>query len=99
MSPQLPKAPQSREPLALEVEAQQVLDELWGEKLIPFPLNVGKITKDIGEYTIHFYDSRLHSANVSLIEGHSFRDLLRTAVLERVAKLSGSLEANRRAPN
>ena len=81
-----------RDPLSLEAEAQQVLDELWDEKLIPFPLNVGKITKASAEYTIHFYDSRIHSARVPLTRGHSFRELVRSAVLDRVAKMSGPLK-------
>ena len=79
-------------PLTLEAEAQHVLDELWSEKLIPFPLNVGKITKASAEYTIHFYDSRIHSAHVPLTKGHSFKDLVRTAVLARVAQISGPLK-------
>jgi len=78
--------------LTLEAEAQQVLDKLWSERLIPFTLNVGKITKAYGEYTIHFYDSRIHSARVPLTCGHSFRDLVRSAVLARVAQLSGPLK-------
>jgi len=81
-----------RDPLSLEAEAQQVLDELLAEKLIPFPLNVGKITKASAEYTIHFYDSRIHSARVPLTRGQSFRDLVRSAVLDRVAKISGPLK-------
>ena len=39
----------AREALTIEAEGQQVLDELLNEKLIPFALNVGKITKDSGE--------------------------------------------------
>jgi hypothetical protein len=81
-----------REPLSLEAEAQQVLDELWSEKLIPFKLNVGKITKASAEYTIHFYDSRIRTANVPLTKGHSFREMVRSAVLDRVAKMSGPLK-------
>jgi hypothetical protein len=80
------------DPLTLEVEAQQVLDELLTEKLIPFALNVGKIEKGIGEYTILFYDSRIHSARVPLARGHSFRDLVRSAVLARAEKMSGPLK-------
>ena len=80
------------DPLSLEAEAQQVLDELLAEKLVPFPLNVGKITKASAEYTIHFYDSRIHSARVPLTRAHSFRDLVRSAVLDRVAKMSGPLK-------
>ena len=81
-----------RDPLSLEAEAQQVLDELLAEKLIPFPLNVGKITKASAEYTIHFYDSRIHSARFPLTRDHSFRDLVRSAVLARVKKISGPLK-------
>jgi hypothetical protein len=92
------KPQQAREPLTLEAEAQQVLDELLNEKLIPFALNVGKITKGIGEYTIHFYDSRIHSARVSLTKGHSFKDLVRPAVLTRVQKMSGPLKSQPRKP-
>ena len=83
-------------PLTLEAEAQQVLDELLREKLIPFALRVGKLTKADGAYTIHFYDARIHSAVVPLIEGHSFRELVRVAVLERVRSISGPLGKQRR---
>lgn len=81
----------SRHPLTLEAEAQQVLDELWSEKLIPFALNVGEITRAMGEFTIHFHDSRINLARVSLSKGDSFRDTVRSAVLARVAKISGPL--------
>jgi hypothetical protein len=79
--------------LTLEAEAQQVLDKPWSERLIPFALNVGKITKAYGEYTIHFYDSRIYAAHVPLTREHSFRDLVRSAVLARVAQLSGPLKS------
>ncbi len=82
-------------PLRLEQEAQQVLDELWSEKLIPFALSVGKITKSAAEYTIHFHDSRIYTAHVPLIEGHSFRDSVRIAVLDRVRRISGPLKNSR----
>ncbi len=77
------------DPLSLEAETQEVLDDLWSQKLIPFPLTVGKITKAPGEYTIDFYDSRIGAARLPLVEGQSFKDMLRAAVLARVAKLSG----------
>ena len=77
--------------LPIEAEAQEVLDELWSEKLLPFALHVGKITKGMGEYTIHFHDSRIHTARVVLTEGHSFRDMVRSAVLARVDEISGPL--------
>lgn len=72
--------------LPIKAEAQQVLDELWSEKLIPFPLNVVKISKAPGEYTIHFYGSRIRPARIARTKGRSFRDLVRSAVLARVAK-------------
>ncbi len=81
------------DPLGVEAEAQQVLDELWSEKLIPFALSVGKITRSSSEYTIHFHDSRIHSASVPIIEGHSFKEMVRSAVLDRVARMSGPLFA------
>jgi hypothetical protein len=87
-----PGAQEVCEPLTLEAEAQQVLNELWQEKLTPFKLNVGKLTKGIGEYTIHFHDSRMRKACIPLTEGKSFRDMIREAVLARVAKLSGPLK-------
>lgn len=95
MSSKSPKAQQKREPLTLEEEAQQVLEELWSEELIPFALNVGKLTKEVDGYTIHFYDSRMHTARVPFTEGQSFKDLVRTSVLARVAKLSGPLSTSR----
>lgn len=85
----MPKGPDS---LSLEKEAQQVLDELWSEKLIPFKLSVGKISKLTGEYVIHFYDSRIWTARVSLGQGESWAGMVRAAVLARVAKLSGPLK-------
>ena len=81
-----------RRSLTLEAEAQEALDELWKEKLIPFALSVGKITKESGQYTIHFYDSRIRTAPIPLLEQHSFKDMVRLAVLDRVKKMSGPLE-------
>ena len=66
-------------------EAEQVLDELWSEKLLPFALNVGKITKATAEYTIHFHDSRIHAAHVPLTQAQSWVEMVRVAVLDRVA--------------
>lgn len=73
-------------PLPLEAEAQQVLDELWSEKLIPFALNVLKISKAPGEYTIHFYGSRIGTVRIARTRGRFFKDLVRCAVLARVAE-------------
>jgi hypothetical protein len=83
--------PSTNESLTLEAEAQQVLDELLLENLIPFQLSIGKLTREIGAYTIHFHDSRIHNAQVPLTKGTSFRDMVRVSVLARVAKMSGPL--------
>jgi len=64
----------TRAPATVESEVLQVLDELWNEKLLPFALTVGKLTKEPAEYIIHFHDSRISTARVPLIEGLSFRE-------------------------
>jgi hypothetical protein len=74
-----------------KVEAQQVLDELLAENLLPFKLDVGRITKADNAYTLHFHDSRIYAAEVPFIEGQSFQDSVRQAVLKRVARMSGPL--------
>jgi hypothetical protein len=68
----------------LEAEAQNLIEELWAERLIPFALKVGKITRAPDGYTLHFFDSRLHTALVTLTKGYSFRDRVRSAVVSRV---------------
>jgi hypothetical protein len=77
--------------LTIKTEAQQVLDELWSEKLIPFSLTIGKITKSLEAYTLHFYDSRMSTALIPSTERHLFREMVRSAVLARVGKISGPL--------
>ena len=94
MSPKSQGAHEVREPLTLEAEAQQVLDELWSEKAIPFALHVGELSKGMGEYTLHFHDSRIHTARIPLTKRKSFRDMVREAVLARVAQMSGPLKAD-----
>ena len=91
MSSHSPKAKHLRVTLTLQQEAQQVLDELWKENELPFALHVGKIVKDSGSYTLHFHDSRIRTAQVELTQGLSFRDMVRTSVLARVARMSGPL--------
>ncbi len=75
-----------------KAEAQKVLDQLWNERLIPFTLTVGRMTKDLDGYTIYFHDSRIRTAEISLSEGQPFTDGLRAAVLDLVAKMSGRLK-------
>jgi len=79
-------------PLPIKAEAQQVLDELLSEKLIPFAMNVVKISKAPGEYPIHFDGRRIRTVRIALTRGRSFRELVRSAVLARVTRrMSGSL--------
>jgi hypothetical protein len=74
------------------VDAQHALDELFAEHLIPFKLSAC-LVEAIGlqEYLISFYDSRLNSIIVSWYQGLSFKDVCRTAVLERMKTFSGPL--------
>lgn len=75
-----------------KAEAQQVLDDLLKEGLIPFKLSVGSML-DLGAstYKVRFYDSRISSVEFAWSEGESFKEIFRTAVLDRVARMSGRL--------
>jgi len=76
----------------LKADAQQVLEDLFSKGLIPFALFAGKVESiALDEYIIRFYDSRLYSLDLTWYEGESFKDVFRTAVLERVRRMSGSL--------
>lgn len=86
----------TRDLLALKAEAQEVLDVLLSEKVIPFALRVGKLTEGINECTLHFYDSRIHTARIPLDGGLSFRDKVREAVLARVGQMSDPLPKPRK---
>ena len=77
-----------------KAKVQKVLNELWNERLIPFPLTVGKLTRENDEYTIHFHDSRIRTARIALTKRKSFRDMVREAVLGRVAQMSGPLKGD-----
>ena len=87
-----PKAKQAPEPLSLAAEVQQVLDELWADKRIPFALRLGKLSKGTDEYTLHFYDSRMRTACVPLTQERSFSESVKEAVLARAAQMSGPLQ-------
>jgi diadenosine tetraphosphate (Ap4A) HIT family hydrolase len=91
MTPKSLTPQDTSEPLNLVAEVQQVLDKLWKEKAIPFALNVGKLTQDTGEYTIHFHDARIRTARVPITKGHSRKESVREAVLARVSQMSGPL--------
>ena len=76
-----------------QVEAQQVLDELWADRLLPFKLTVGKI-EPIGleAYIVYFYDSRFYSVDVYRKNHQPFRDAVRAAVLAHLKDISGPFE-------
>jgi hypothetical protein len=78
-----------------KAEAQQVLDELLKEGLLPFKLRVGSmLDQGHSEYRVHFYDSRIRSVKFSWTEGESFPEIFRAAVLDRVARMSGRLHGS-----
>lgn len=72
----------------MKLGAQQSLDELFAERLIPFALSA-RVVDSVGleEYIVRFHDSRLHSVDVSCPEGRSFKEMVRAAVLDRVSRL------------
>lgn len=75
--------------LTLEAQVQQVLNEMLDEKLIPFALNVGEVTKDVDDYTLHFYDCWTRTAKLHLVKGQSLAEGVRSAVTDRMAKMTG----------
>jgi len=81
----------------MKVGAQQTLDELFAERLIPFALSAQVIDSlGLEEYIVRFHDARLHSIDVSCPEGHSFKDMVRIAVLDRVSRMGYPQQATMR---
>ena len=73
--------------------AQETLDALFRERLIPFELTAYEVNAaNLGEYIVAFYDARIHSVRFSLTHGDSVNDVVRSAVLERTSKMSGPLK-------
>ena len=72
----------------IRLRAQDTLDELFTASLIPFALSARRVDS-IGsaEYIIRFYDSRLHSIDISWGKTESFSDVFRASVLDRVKRL------------
>ena len=72
----------------MELGAQEMLDELFIESLIPFRL-FARAVESIGmeEYIVRFHDSRLHSVDVSWHRGQVFKTQFRAAILSRVERL------------
>lgn len=76
-------------PHSHKAEAQLAIDELLSEHLIPFKLKANKIAcDDPSQYTVWFFDSRLHSVIVPWNAGQSFKEKVRTAVLDRVSRFT-----------
>jgi hypothetical protein len=76
-----------------QAEIQPLLDELLREGLIPFALTAYSTqSNDGGGYLISFNDSRIHSCKFSWKEGEDFKEIVRAAVLARVASMSGPLD-------
>ena len=73
---------------AMKMGAQQTLDELFAERLIPFALSA-RVVDSLGleEYIVRFHDARLHSIDVSCPEGQSFKEMVRVAILDRVSRM------------
>ncbi len=72
----------------MKLDAQQTLDELFAERLIPFKLSAHLVDSlGLEEYIVRFHDSRLHSVDVSCPAGGSFKEVVRAAVLDRVSRL------------
>jgi hypothetical protein len=72
----------------LKLEAQQVLDELYGQRLNSFKPTAFKVEWiGFNNYMIYFHDSRLPEVMVSWVKGESFRDVFRTAIVERLSEL------------
>ena len=76
-----------------QIEAQEALDDLFNERLLPFRLKAHKV-RPIGmdEYVVYFYDSRLQSIDITWNEGESFKRIVREAVLERVSRSSSAVK-------
>ena len=73
-------------------EAQQVLDTLSREGLIPFALTAYEIRNNgLREYRVLFNDSRIHSCRFLWKEGEDLKEAFRAAIIARVNRRSGPL--------
>jgi hypothetical protein len=74
------------------IEAQQILEELFSAGVLTFKLFACRMENMGGdEYIVRFHDSRLRSIDLSWQEGESFKDVFRSAVLERMGRKHGDL--------
>jgi hypothetical protein len=78
----------------ITLRVQEILDELFSAHLIPFELTAYEVNADgPGQYEVPFYDSRLRSIRFSWKNGESFTDVVRTAILTRLKRMSGPLQS------
>ena len=76
----------------IKLRVQTTLDDLIREHLIPFKLTAYGVNADSpGRYIVRFHDSRIHSFDFSWVDSGrlSFNDIIRAAVLKRVALMDG----------
>ena len=72
----------------LILKVQQTLNELFSKGQLPFELTAYGVRKlGVDEYTVPFHDSRIHSITFTLRTGASFKEVVQSAVLQRVACL------------
>ena len=72
----------------LILKVQETLDELFRSRQLPFRLTAHDVKKlAFDEYTVPFYDSRIHSITFTVKTGASFKEVVKLAVLLRVARL------------
>ena len=73
-------------------EAQQALDELFNEHLLPFKLTARRVAFiGLEEYIVFFHDYRLLAVDISWCQGQCFKEVFRAAMLDRVKGLSDPL--------
>jgi len=75
---------------ALRRTAQQILDEIWSEHLIPFQLTIGMLSQANELYIVYFYDSRLFSVAIPVDADGNFPEVFRATVLAKVAGMMAS---------
>ena len=72
----------------LILKVQETLDELFLSRQLPFRLTAHDVKKlAFDEYSVPFYDSRIHSITFTVKTGASFKEVVKLAVLQRVARL------------
>jgi hypothetical protein len=75
-----------------KAEAQELLDELFRNRVLGFKLTVFLVEHLGGEkYIVRFHDSRLPSIDLSWHESQAFKDIFRTAMVNRLDRMSGDV--------